>query len=562
MRRTIVTGLLLALATPAAASAMAPEPRYQDYVAGRLALSERDLGIASDRYSAALAADPDSPALLRRAFEVALAAGDYERARSLAKALEADQGDGGLVALLAVSDAVIKKRWDKADAAIGRIGDGGFSALIGPITRAWVDFGRGDRNGAIDGLALPQRSDVVLRSYVAEHRARMLESLGGDRAGLEAWQAFVVGAGTGAASSGLRVRGAAAAVRQGDKAAALTMLAPAEGSLADSARARIESGKSLGIPADGPREGLAALYARLGADLAQARNTSAAIQLARLSALLAPKSDSNRMLLAELLGVDRQPEAGLEVIRPIKSGSVYADDALGLRARLLNDAGKEDEALAMLKSGAARRGATAGDWTRLGEFHRSKERNLEAVAAYTQAIALTAPDAPSRWTLYFLRGGAHEQAGDWAKAEPDLREAYRLAPEQAIVLNYLGYGLLDRGEKLDEAEVLIRKASDKAPNNAAITDSLGWAYFRTGRFQKAVEALERAVAGAPGDPTINEHLGDAYWAVGRKLEARFRWRAANEGEPDDTQKARLAAKLEWGMDRASLAGTVPPPKAP
>lgn len=552
MLRCVVLVPLLLSAYPAAASAPGRDAAFEEFVAGRYAWGNRELGTAATRYGAALAADPDSPLLKRRAFEVALAAGDIRRARKLAAGLSGDAESGGTVALLRLADAMAAKKWDVVDAEASRLGEAGFQSIVAPVARAWALSARGGTGAAAERLA-PTRAPAPIKSYLAEQRARVIEAGGDANNAADAWRAAVADLGVGGAGSGLRIRAAAAAERAGDGAGALRVLEAATGAAVDAARARLEAGRPLGIKPDTPATGLAALYARLGAEFAQGRQITIALQLTRLSVYLAPKSDQARLLLAELLGRDEQPERGLAELDRTDPKSLFAEEAEGLRALLLDAAGREKEALALLTSETSARGASAADWIRLGEYQRGKDKYIEAANAYTRALELTPDTSTQRWTIYFLRGGAFEQAGDWARAEPDLRAAYTAAPEQAIVLNYLGYGLLDRGEKLEEAERLIRRAAAAAPNNAAIIDSLGWAYFRTGRFPQAVESLEKAVAGAPGDPTINEHLGDAYWAVGRRLEARFRWRAAAQGEPDDAQKTRLSAKLDWGMDKAALA---------
>jgi Flp pilus assembly protein TadD len=138
----------------------------------------------------------------------------------------------------------------------------------------------------------------------------------------------------------------------------------------------------------------------------------------------------------------------------------------------------------------------------------------------------------------------------------DLRRALALAPKEGAVLNYLGYGLLDRGERLDEAQSLIEQALALRPDDAHIIDSLGWVHYRAGRYAKAVELLERAVAELPNDATVNEHLGDAYWKSGRRIEARHRWRAALDSDPANDARKRIAAKLDFGLDVA-LASTRP-----
>ena len=90
-------------------------------------------------------------------------------------------------------------------------------------------------------------------------------------------------------------------------------------------------------------------------------------------------------------------------------------------------------------------------------------------------------------------------------------------------MNYLGYSWVDMNMNLDEALDMIRKAVDLRPSDGYIVDSLGWAYYRLGRFDEAVRELERAVSLKPDDPVLNDHLGDAYWRAGRKLEATFQW---------------------------------------
>ena len=138
------------------------------------------------------------------------------------------------------------------------------------------------------------------------------------------------------------------------------------------------------------------------------------------------------------------------------------------------------------------------------------------------------------------RGIAYERTRQWDKAEPNFRKALELFPDQPQVLNYLGYSWVDMNMNLEEGLEMIRKAVDLRPQDGYIVDSLGWAYYRLGRYDEAVEELEKAVRLRPEDPTINDHLGDAYWRVGRKLEAQFQWNHARDlkPEPDDLEKIR------------------------
>ena len=146
-----------------------------------------------------------------------------------------------------------------------------------------------------------------------------------------------------------------------------------------------------------------------------------------------------------------------------------------------------------------------------------------------------------------------ERDGRWDDAEKDLRKALNLAPDQAGLLNMLGYSLVDRGLALDEALGMIETAAIAQPDSGHIIDSLGWVLYRLGRYDAAVEPMELAAQLMAVDPVVNDHLGDVYWAVGRKLEAQFQWRRAlSFVDPDDPDSEadpdRIRRKLEVGLD--------------
>ena len=97
---------------------------------------------------------------------------------------------------------------------------------------------------------------------------------------------------------------------------------------------------------------------------------------------------------------------------------------------------------------------------------------------------------------------------------------------------------------------MLQRAVELSPRDGMIIDSLGWAYYRLGRYDDAVRELEKAVELKPGDPVINDHLGDAYWKVGRKLEAQVPM-AARQGlrTPSPRTSEKIVAKLQKGLAR-------------
>ena len=96
---------------------------------------------------------------------------------------------------------------------------------------------------------------------------------------------------------------------------------------------------------------------------------------------------------------------------------------------------------------------------------------------------------------------------------------------------------------------MIERAVDLRPNDGYIIDSLGWAHYRLGNYQRAVDYLEQASEDLPGDSTINDHLGDALWRVGRRFEANFQWqRALTLGADEDAEIIEaIKQKLEHGL---------------
>ncbi len=190
----------------------------------------------------------------------------------------------------------------------------------------------------------------------------------------------------------------------------------------------------------------------------------------------------------------------------------------------------------------------------IGNMLRGRKQFSEAADNYSKAIALIPKIEKDNWDQFYSRAVCYERLGKWDKAEPDFKKALELSPNEPLILNYLGYSWVDRNENVPEALALIKKAVELKPEDGYYIDSLGWAYFRLGRFDEAVEQLERAVELKAEDPTINDHLGDAYWRAGRKLEAQFQWSTALVSKPEPEEIPKLQAKMKDGLP--------PDPKAP
>ena len=515
------------------------------YVLGRAAFANDDLGEAAALFDAVHARDPGRPELTRRAFEVSLASGDRARTLALAAELRAGGQANPEVSVLVLVDAVLRKNWPLAKSAREALSGAGYASVVGPIVDAWILFGQGQQEA---GLALLDTAAFsgFARSYVAEQRAHMLAAAGRWTEAAEAYS--LLRAGTASGISFLRQGEADAVAMSGDRARALALLEANEPPTV-AARARLLAGKRIGALAPDARRGLAWMAARLAADLSRERPVPLALMFARSATFLAPDLPAGWLICGDVLARSNSREAALAAYAKVPASDALGQTARIRRAEVLEAMGRNVEAGALLAEAATASEAGSDAWVRLGDWHRRAERFEAAGESYAQAIA-AAPEGVSAWGLWFLRGSMKERAQDWPGAESDLRMALELSPDEPVVLNYLGYSLLDRGMKLEESRGLIEKAAALRPGDGGIIDSLGWSQYVQGRFSEAVVTLERASELEPSDPTVTDHLGDAYWQTGRRIEARFRWQAALAMEPSPEQAESLRAKLAYGLDAA------------
>jgi tetratricopeptide (TPR) repeat protein len=164
------------------------------------------------------------------------------------------------------------------------------------------------------------------------------------------------------------------------------------------------------------------------------------------------------------------------------------------------------------------------------------------------------PDMAARAGPLLGRGSTRVKLGRWAEAEADFRAVLARDPGNAAALNHLGYGLAERGERLDEAVALLRRAVALAPRSGHALDSLGWALLRAGRHNEALGHLERALELEPANAEIADHLGDAYWHTGRESAARLEWRRALALGADQARAEAISTKLVEGLAPQTATG--------
>jgi tetratricopeptide (TPR) repeat protein len=187
----------------------------------------------------------------------------------------------------------------------------------------------------------------------------------------------------------------------------------------------------------------------------------------------------------------------------------------------------------------------------------------EAMRAFEKALVEAGNSQPDMLNadFYFDYGAAAEQAGQYVKAGELFRKSIELDPDNAArSYNYLGYMWVERSENLEEAGQLIRRALEMDPANGAYVDSLGWLFFKQGKYQEALTELLRAAELLPEpDSVVFEHIGDACDKLGRNAEAVLYWQKAHQLNPENKS---LAAKLDKAAENvAKQPPSAPPPNS-
>ena len=550
MNRLISTGTFVAglLCANLALAQTAEEPLAGAYLAARSAAGASDFAAAATYFGEALTRDPSNPALLENLATAYLALGDMAKAVPVAQDMRDAGIDSQVGNMVLVADHAAHDQWD---AIVADLADGHtVSPLFDGLVLAWAKLGQGDMTAAIAEFDAVIATEGMA-SYGQFHKALALASVGD----YEGADAILAQTGPGSANFGPRAAIAHVQVlsQLGRNADAATVLADAFGDTLDPTvvdlRTRVDAGEV--VPFDivpGPRQGVAEVAFMIASLLSTEARDDYTLQYARVAQVLAPASTDTALLAAALLqNMGRYDLAGTAFASVPQDDPSFVNAELG-RIDTLRLAGDVAVAAEVAQSLARARPDLPFVQARLGDVLRENDNREGAMAAYGRALDLYPETDPNRWLVYYTRAILAHDMDDWPQAEADFRAALALRPDQAQVLNYLGYSLVERGEKLDEALDMIERAVADQPDSGAIVDSLGWVYFKLGRYADAVAPLERAAALEATDPIVNDHLGDAYWAVGREREAQFQWQRALSFDPEPELATVIRDKLARGLD--------------
>ncbi len=542
-----------------------------NFLAAYIAGASRDTAAAATFYREAIKADSRNAELLERAFVAFLADGSMQEAFRAAERLTARDGSNGLAQLVLGVRSIKARQYAAARTHLSKGGRGRQADLTATLLTAWAHAGAGEGKKALEAIdrLKNERAFTLFRDY----HAGLIADLTGNTAEAERR----LKAAYEAERNTLRVVDAYARfeAKRGNRDRAVEVYKAFDAVLprhpvVRTALDQLQAGKPLTPLVSTAQEGAAEVLYGLGAAGSSSGDELPALIYLRLALHLEPEHPMALVTLADAYERLKQLDRAIEVFSRIPKGSplrASADIAIGTNLEQLD---RGAEAVTHLEALMKERPDDVEVIMALGNVLRSRKEYARAAEVYSKAVERIGTPDRGHWVLFFYRGTSLERAKQWDKAEADLKKALELVPEtlpngRAQVLNYLAYSWVDMGINIDEAFKMLQRAVELSPRDGMIIDSLGWAYYRLGRYDDAVRELEKAVELKPGDPTINDHLGDAYWRVGRRLEARFQWDHAKASNPEHEDLIKILKKIDNGLEEnkpaaAENAPTAEPPK--
>ena len=299
------------------------------------------------------------------------------------------------------------------------------------------------------------------------------------------------------------------------------------------------------------RENRAIFLERLGSSYAENNNPQAAVEtFQKMLALGDENSERGYGLIIDTYRDNKEWQKALDEAKLAMQKLPNSRRLKMVYASQLADMGQVDAGVEQIKALLKGNADDREIYVNLATIYNRLKSWQDAEAALDKANQLSTKQEDIE-NIAFLRAASLERQKKYDQAEETFRKILVTNPNNPAVLNYLGYMFADKGTRLDEALGMIKKAVDLDPANGAYLDSLGWAYFKLGKYDLAEDNLTKASQHMGTDPTVQEHLGDLYQKTGRLKLAAAHWeRALQEWnktvapEVDDEEQAKVAKKLE------------------
>lgn len=526
------------------------------FLAAQFANSMKRYNDAAAFYRNALSIDPDNLDLVELNFILNLANGSIEEAFKAAHTLLENGRDTDIVRLALGIEAIKARHYENAIQHLSKHSEGILWVLLNNVLIAWAEQGVDRTNAALARLQSIKGPNWynLFKSY----NAGLINEIAGHRT--KALNLLATAYKSEPESVRIAESYAAALAKSNKKDKAREILtnflkSHPKHPMIKADLTSLDEGKAIYQPVRSIQAGASELLFGLGSAVNKDADSELASILLHFSIFLDPKAELPRLILGTLYERMKVYDEAIEIYDAIPEQSPMKPQAEIYASLNLNFLDRVDEAIKRLQATMMQYPKNLDVILALGNIMRYHKRFDEAAKIYSRGIETIQTFSSQDWNILYFRGICYERTKRWNLAEKDFLKALELQPQQADILNYLGYSWVDQGLHLEKALKMIQKAVQLEPRSGFIIDSLGWVYYRLGRYEDAVQELERAVTLVPGDPVINDHLGDAYWHVGRKLEAKFQWKHAHDLNPEPDELKKIQEKLKNGLAEVTINNT-------
>jgi len=289
---------------------------------------------------------------------------------------------------------------------------------------------------------------------------------------------------------------------------------------------------------DGPFD-IGLLLPHLGFAYQELGQFDAAIATFEEARKLSPKDPSVASYLADANIAAKKYAAAVDVTRQALLDNPDDVRLIRLQARALRFSGKTDQGIALLEESIKKHADDPSGYIALAQLYSDAERGAQAVRVLQDAQARF----PNDTTIGFELGATYDKQKKFADAEAAFKQVLNREPDNAPVLNYLGYMLAERGERLDESVNYVKKALEIEPDNGSYLDSLGWAYYKADKLELAESHLRRAADQLQSNSVIQDHYGDVLLKMGRIDDAIAAFNRALSGDGDSIDRAEIDKKI-------------------
>ena len=254
---------------------------------------------------------------------------------------------------------------------------------------------------------------------------------------------------------------------------------------------------------------------------------------------LAPTDATVTAYLAQANLSAKKYSAAIDVARKARVDNASDLRFARLEAQALRQSGKIDEAVGVMQDFVKKQDKPES-YIALAQVYSEAKRGADAVKVLQDAQG----KFPGDTTIVFELGAVLDKQKKFAESEAVFRQLITKEPDNAAALNYLGYMLAERGERLTESVDLLKKALALEPANGSYLDSLGWAYYKADKLTLAVDSLQRAADQLKANSVVQDHYGDVLFKLSRYDEAIAAWTRAIAGDNDAIDRPAFDKKIK------------------